>query len=199
MDIKKWAVVLAILILVPLFLGLFVDAIHVEPKYEKYCHTNNYATPIVAGPVKPNVTCPNYYNTPEAQACVNDQGMVREKYDSNNCPLYDSCDYCQRDLHDAQQKYNRNIFFILAPIGLIIIIIGLYLAVDYIGAGLMFGGIITLFYATFRYFSDMDKLVRAFVILIELLIIIWIAYKKIERNNEGKALAKKSSKKIRRK
>jgi len=44
----------------------------------------------------------------------------------------------------------------------------------------MFGGVITLFYSTIRYISSLDKLLRAIVILIDLIIIIWISYKKID-------------------
>jgi len=176
MEIKKLAMVIGILFLLPLFIGLFVDAVYEAPKYEDYC--NNTWYPAHKEP-KEGVKCPDMYATEEAQNCINQKGEVRFKYDSDNCMIFDRCDMCSLRFSNDNAVYNRNIFFILAPIGLIIIVLGIYLTVDYMGAGMMFGGLITLFYATMRYFTDMSKLLRAFVILIELLIIMWIGYKKI--------------------
>jgi hypothetical protein len=188
MDPKKVAMVIGVAILLPLFLGLFVDAVYQEPKYEKFCGNDlNYAT--VPKTVPPNVVCTEPYDTEESRNCSNAQGIPRYTYDANGCSHFESCDYCSKDFNNAQQQYNRNIFFILAPIGLIIVIIGIYLAVDYLGVGLMFAGLITMFYATMRTFSELSKLVRALVILAELLIIIWIGYRKI--GNSGKTESKK--------
>jgi hypothetical protein len=178
MDAKRIAMVIAIVALLPLFVGLFTDAIYQEPKYENYCNNTYYDYP-KAIPAIP-VNCTDMYNTPEVQKCNNEKGMPEFKYDSNNCQQFKSCNYCSVQFNDAQQKYNRNIFFVLLPLGLIIVIIGIYFVVDYLGAGLMFAGLIVMFYATFRYFSDMSKILRALVILAELLVIMWIGYKKIE-------------------
>ena len=181
MDVKKIAMILAITVLLPLFVGLFTDAVYLEPKYEDYCNNTYYDYP-KAIPATP-VNCTDAYMSPEAQKCSIDKGMPEFKYDSNNCQQFKSCNYCSRDYDTARQKYNRNIFFVLLPVGLIIVILGLYLLVDYLGAGLMFAGLIIMFYATMRYFSDMSKILRAIVILVELLVIMWIGYKKIEHNS----------------
>lgn len=187
MDAKKLAMILGIAVLLPLFLAFFVDAIYPEPKYENYCNNSIYSAPYKEP--MPNNNCTDFYLTPQAQQCSNEKGIPIPRYDSNNCQLFDKCDYCNRDFNNDQQSYNRNIFFILGPLGLIIVIIGIYLSVEYIGAGLMFGGLITMFYATVRYFSDMSKLLRAIVLLVELLIIIYIGYKKIEdKKSENKTV-----------
>jgi hypothetical protein len=191
MDAKRLAIILGVAILLPLFLGLFVDALYEEPKWEDYCPMANY--PAMYKEPRAGVNCTDMYSTPEAQQCSRDKGNPIPKYDSNNCQVYDKCDYCQKDFDQARNIYNRNIFFILAPIGLVIVIIGIYITVEYIGAALMFGGMITMFYATVRYFSDMSKMFRALVILVELLIIIWIAYKKIGDSRKSSSEPKKKS------
>ncbi len=180
MDVKKIAMILAITVLLPLFVGLFTDAVYEQPKYEDYCNNSYYDYP-KASPATP-VVCPEVYASAEVQKCNNEKGMPEFSYDSNNCQVFKSCNYCNVGYTDASQKYNRNIFFVLLPVGLIVVILGLYLLVDYLGAGLMFAGLIIMFYATMRYFSDMSKVLRALVILIELLVIMWIGYKKIEHN-----------------
>ncbi|MGV8172295.1 MAG: hypothetical protein ACP5OA_06410 [Candidatus Woesearchaeota archaeon] len=179
MDAKRIAMVIAIVVLLPLFVGLFTDAVYEEPEYEDYCNDTYYDYPKMI-PATP-VNCTDAYMSPEVRKCNNEKGMPEFRYDSNNCQQFKSCNYCSLAFDTAKQKYNRNIFFVLLPLGLIIVILGIYLTVDYLGAGLMFAGLIVMFYATFRYFSDMSKILRAIVILIELLVIMWIGYKKIEQ------------------
>ncbi len=181
MDAKKLAMIIGIGILLPLFLGLFVDAVYPQPVYGSYCNTQT--SPMYKSPAS-GVNCSDSYGA-DYSACLNDSGNPVFDYDNSNCQVYKSCDYCSKNFNNDQQVYNRNIFFILAPLGLIIVVLGIYLSVDYLGAGLMFGGLITMFYATVRYFSDMSKVIRALVILVELLIIMWIGYKKIDDNKKG--------------
>lgn len=178
MDAKKLAIVLGIAVLLPLFIGLFVDAVYTEPKYEDYCRNDYYYSAPEKMALSSN-NCTEFYTTPEAQNCSMNNGIAVPKYDANNCQVFDRCDFCQIEFQKVQSEYNRNVFFIIAPIGLLVVVLGIFLSVDYLGAGLMFAGLITMFYATVRYFSDMSKLLRALVILVELVIIMWIAYKKI--------------------
>jgi uncharacterized protein (DUF983 family) len=191
MDAKRVAMVIGITVLLPLFLGLFVDAVYQEPTYDKYCGYNNYRP----YPAKVDQNC-TYQPVPAENQCSRDGGMPVYNYTEKGCQVYDTCDFCNKQFNDAQQEYNRNIFFILLPVGLIIVILGIYLMIDYLGAGLMFAGLITMFYATIRYFSDMSKVLRALVVLAELLIIMWIGYKKIgSKENSKKILSKSKSRK----
>ena len=60
-------------------------------------------------------------------------------------------------------------------------LVGLFLAYEVVGAGLMFSGIILLAYATIRYFSNMSKVVRVIVIFIELVMLIIVSIKKLKK------------------
>jgi len=194
MDVKKVAMILAITVLLPLFVGLFTDAVYQQPKYETYCNASLNSYPQKAIPASP-VNCTMNYGQTQDQ-CYNSGGQPEFNYTDAGCQVYSSCNYCSKNYTDATQKYNRNIFFILLPVGLIVVILGLYLLVDYLGAGLMFAGLIIMFYATFRYFSDMSKLLRALVILVELLVIMWIGYKKIDGNKNYKNAGKINKSKL---
>ena len=48
MDVKKVAMILAITVLLPLFVGLFTDAVYQQPKYENYCNSSFNAIATVA-------------------------------------------------------------------------------------------------------------------------------------------------------
>ncbi len=174
MDPKKLAMILGITILLPLFVGLFVDALYSSPNYEDYCGRE------ISFPPKSAEGCDFNYG-PGYEACLEDGGNPKLGLDNEGCAEFKECDYCSKEHNEAEEKYNRNLFFILAPIGLLLVILGLYFKTDYMGAGLMFAGLIVLFYATIRAFPDLSKLWRALVILIELIIIMWIGYKKIEK------------------
>jgi hypothetical protein len=222
-DFKKVALAIGIMILLPLFLFLFLDAVYPSPEYNDYCTVERSlaqkAVPescrgspselecTVKGrgvngtqifDCKSNTfesRCADVYSTAEVQACSQDEGMPEFTMNNACCQVYESCNYCQRDYNDATQMHNRNLFFILAPIGLVLIILGIYLAIDYMAAGLMFAGLITLIWATVIYFSEMTKIGRALVILVELLIIMWLGYKKIG----NKQIAPSNARTVRRK
>jgi len=46
----------------------------------------------------------------------------------------------------------------------------------------MLGGVFTLFFGTARYYSDMHRILRPVVMLIELLIVIYLIYKVFGKN-----------------
>ncbi|HBY20685.1 MAG TPA: hypothetical protein DEG71_06720, partial [Clostridiales bacterium] len=115
MEPKKLAMVIGIAVLLPLFLVFFVDALYTEPKWEKYCNSSTYSAPYKEPPS--NVKCDDFYLSPEAKQCTDAGGNPITKYNEANCPVFDKCDYCQKDFNTAQQLYNRNIFFILCPLG----------------------------------------------------------------------------------
>ena len=73
---------------------------------------------------------------------------------------------------------------ILAPIGILMIIFGIFYSVDFLGSGFMFGGIMILAWGTIQYFADMPKFMRVIVLLVELIILVWIGNKKLKDNKK---------------
>ncbi len=183
MDPKKIALIIGISVLLPLFLFLLVDAIQSKPVYEDFCRSDYFWKPSSAN-------CSYDYGK-DYNSCMIDGGTPRFIYDENNCEVFDKCDFCNKEYDSASEKYDLVVFLVLAPIGLLLIIVGLYLKTDYLSGGAMFSGIITLFYSTIAYFSNMSKLLRAIVIFVELVVILWIGHKKI---NSSETTSKSSSK-----
>ena len=77
-------------------------------------------------------------------------------------------------------------FIIFSIIGAIAIILGLYFFLDPVSHGFLLGGILIIVQATIRSFSDFGKLTRVIVLGIELIILIWISYKKFNKENNKK-------------
>ena len=63
---------------------------------------------------------------------------------------------------------------------------GVYYRPEFLGSGFMFSGIILMFYGTVQNFEDLNKYFKSFVILMELLLVLFIAYKKIIPDNKKK-------------
>ncbi len=184
MGLKEVALAIGVAILGALFVGFAIDALYEGPKYEDFCKNTyyNYAAPEKVRAVQ--VVCPQ--DPAELMnSCSQEKGYVDHKgYDANGCPVEPFCNYCQRDYNAAQEKYNFNLLWITAPIGLILILLGLYLTVPTISAGLLFAGILTLAQVTARIFGNLGKFSRVLILGIELALLIWIGYKKVEKHRK---------------
>jgi len=83
-------------------------------------------------------------------------------------------------------RENRAFFeFVIAGIaGVLATIAGLYVrsskeAAQSFSTGLLIGGLLTLFFATVENWGNVGLAYRPFVILVELIIVVWVAYKKL--------------------
>ena len=183
MKVKEVAMIVALALLSAFFIGLLVDALYVEPKYEDFCKLSERYYP---KPYPPTQECPGYNLTVQERTlidqCFDAKGMPDYNLDEKGCQTsFKECNYCQRDFDQALQKYNRNVFYIVTPLGLIAIILGLFIGLEVVGSGMMFGGILLMAYGTMRYFSNMSKLMRVVVIGIELVLLIIISIKKLRK------------------
>ena len=189
MEIKKVALTLGIAILFALFIVFLVDAIYEQPKYEDFCSYQYY--PTKAPSLSDN--CTTVYNENLVNSCIKEKGEVRDRLDEKGCQIESYCDYCSRDFNSVNSKYNKNIFYISAIVGILAILAGLFLpkTIDAIASGLMFGGIIVLLQGTVRVFGDLGKWMKVIVLGIELVILVWIGYKKVSDRKEVKKVKSK--------
>ncbi|HII71686.1 TPA: hypothetical protein HA265_02940 [Candidatus Woesearchaeota archaeon] len=183
-KLKRGAVVIAIAVLTVLFIALLVDAVFESPRYEDYCGRGEMYD--VPRPMmeKPAMNC----TEPRQELmdkCYKSGGYPNWEFDENGCQVYKECNMCQKEMEDVRKYVNRYAFYLGAALSLVALVIGLFLAIEFIGTGFMFGGIVGLFYSTVRYFSDMDKWVRVLVIFVELLVVLGITYLKLVRNGNG--------------
>lgn len=182
-NIRQVPMIVAIAVMSALFVWVSLDAIYPGPKYEDFCRGDRFARP--APLVKEGVNC-SYIQTEEEQQCYRDGGFANNTYDESGCPKFYSCDFCEKNLDVAEKVHSRNLFMILAPIGILMIIFGIYYSVDFLGSGFMFGGIMILAWGTIQYFSNMPKFMRVLVIFVELIILVWIGNKKLRDNLKKK-------------
>lgn len=187
MSLKQTAVIIGIAILFTTFAFVLVDAVYPRPEYGDFCE-NNY-------PIKPkvydsNVNCTEDY-LQEEQLCYQDNGIPGYDYDEQGCMIFEKCDYCSRDYQNAQDNYSNTLLLILAPIGALAILLGVFYKIEFIGTGFMFSGIFIMFISTVQNFENLNEFTRVIVVFLELLLILFIAYKKVLPDNKK---SKKTSK-----
>ena len=179
MDLKSIALTTGIAILFTLFIVFFIDAVYEMPKYESYCNYTYYPEPQKVMPQN----CTIASNELAVQTCYQNKGESRFSYDRQGCIKEQSCDYCSKSYNKANENYTRIIFYLSALLAIIAIIVGLYLPqkIDPIASGLIFGGVLILLQGTVRVFAfgQLDKFVKVLVLGIELMLLIWLGYKKL--------------------
>ncbi len=177
MDLRQIAIAAAVAILSAVFIALLIDAVYQEPQWSDYCE-DEFGPRSKPVPASIETGCDYNYGD-EEQQCYRDGGLVRTKLNESGCPVFDKCDFCNKDYDAVRKIYTRNVFIIAGVIGVVAIFAGTLWKIEFLASGLMFGGIILLFYATMRYFHDADKLLRVIIIFVELLLVLWIGYKKL--------------------
>ncbi len=173
MTLKQNAITIAIAILFTTFILVTIDAFYERPQYEDYCDSK----PRAKLPLMEKQNC-TYEQTQEELDCYENEGMAEYDY-SSGCAVFKECNYCNKELEEVETRYSNFIFLILAPLGALAIILGVYYKIEFLGSGFMFAGIILMFYGTIQNFEDLNKFLKIFVIALELGLVLFIAYKKI--------------------
>ena len=181
MDVRRIAVIFVIAVLFAIFVFTMIEAVYPEPQYEDFCQ-DAYADK----PYPVDTRNCSYLDVPDdfRRDCTEKDGRVAYEYDQQGCQESYYCEMCHAHLDEARELHNMVTFLIAAILGLVAIALALYLPIkndinEWIGTGFMLGGLFTLFFGTARYFGDMVRFVRPVVIFIELLIIIYLTYRKL--------------------
>jgi len=92
---------------------------------------------------------------------------------------YCNYDYtpCQKEFEAAEKVYYKKVFLTALPLGIIIIIAGaLIFGLEFVGAGIMAGGVGIIIYGVINYWRFTDDWLKFILSLIGLIIVIWFAY-----------------------
>jgi len=80
-----------------------------------------------------------------------------------------------------QNIYNRNVFIFLVSLGAVSLMAGFFfISVFSVSSGFIFGGLLSFFIGTVRYWSDMHDYLRLVVFVIVLSSLIWVGYRKLK-------------------
>jgi hypothetical protein len=187
MDLKRGALIISIAAFFVLFVILGADLFIEQPKYEKYCPPGQNDYSPLKYPTPLNCTAINPTSA-EYAACAKSGGYIEYRYGSDGCPSESFCNTCSVEMEKATKSYNLIIFMIAVVFGSAAIIFGVLgpESIESIASGFLYGGLILLIYGTIRYADLSNKYVRFVTIVLELALVVWAAYVKIEKGREKK-------------
>ncbi|HVY35954.1 MAG TPA: hypothetical protein VG982_01600 [Candidatus Paceibacterota bacterium] len=162
----KWSLIIGIVIVLNMFFNYAISLVYKEPVYPSS---------------QPQVV--EQFDTKEK--CVAIGGQWNENVypapaDQKNAPLgYCDPDYTKRMQYDSAHKlYQRNVFIILAVLGIVSLFVGVILGGEVIGTALSWGGVLSLIIASMRYWSEADNLVKVLILGVALGGLIWVAVRR---------------------
>lgn len=174
MNIKNFMIGIVIIILTLFVVMYGINTLYPKPKYNNYCEDS----------IK-------YKNINNKEDCLikNGSWIPYDTPDKNNSQkLIGYCDInpsCISNYETANKNYYKNIFLITLPVGILIILIGMFLfKLEPVGSGLMGGGIISIIYGVGGYWRYSENILKFLFSLIGLIIIIWAAYKFNKKNKK---------------
>ncbi len=190
-DVRKIIIIFVIGILFSVLVFSVIEAVYPEPEYEDFCKDRRY---MEYEPVKiaPTDCGELYVPAEEKKECLDKDGYIDYELNSVGCPISYSCNTCQKEYDDAREGFYKVVFYVSALLALVAIFIAMYLPAgknqlnEWIGTGFMLGGTFALFFGTMQSFSYLDRIVRPIVIFLELVLVIYVTYKKIGNLKEDK-------------
>jgi uncharacterized protein (DUF983 family) len=178
---KKLIIISVIAVLFSVFIFSFIDALFKQPEYSDFCKTN-YRPDLI--PKAINESCKDKApNTTLRDECFDKQGQFQAIYE-NGCIVDFKCETCNLEYENAKSKHDFFAFIIASIMGVIVVLTAIYMPYkknslkEFVLTGLMIGGFIGIFVSTGNYFSDMHRIIKPIVILMEIIFVIFVAHKK---------------------
>ena len=89
----------------------------------------------------------------------------------------------EQEFRHKQKTFERNLFFVAAPVGIAAVVVGSFAAVQAVGAGLIFGGIFTTIDGYCWYWTELADWMRFLSLLIAFAVLVGLGYTKL--NDKG--------------
>ncbi len=174
---------LAVAVLFSVFSFSLGNAFYEKPEYNDFCKNRPY--PQFNEEKRTSLNCSFVQSTIEEQElCNNQDGNLEQVYGDDGCVSSYECNTCEAAYDTAREGFSLIIFIFMSIIGIISIIVALVTTfknevIEWIANGFLLGGLISLFIGTVVYFDYAPRFVRPIIMLIELVIIIVVAVKKL--------------------
>ncbi len=171
-NFLKWAIALALVIVINLFFHYVIATFYSEPKFESYCPNQNQI-------VNDAVTCVN-----NGGQWTNNQLSPKQVTEAvkNGDPL-GWCDVnftCNKNYTESHSIYNRNVFIVLITLSIAVLTVSFFVSFEVLSLGFSWAGVFSLIIASIQYWSDANNWIRLVILGIALIILIWLAVKKFK-------------------
>ena len=187
-NLRKWALALAIAIVLNLFINYGISVFYKAPQYDDFCMDSS--RPYPAGKYYPYPAEPQLQQQQKdcqvvevgeelQKSCSEQKGYVAFKYNSTGCATEAYCELCGKLFNDVNNRRNSNVFVGLVVIGVVSIIAGIILKAEAVANGFLIGGILSLIVAAIRNWGQLQDVLKLIILGVVLALLIWIGYKKV--------------------
>lgn len=174
-NLLKWAIAVALVIVINLFFHYAISLVYVEPKHEKFCPMETYNRVFSDA-----MTCVDaggqWTNTQ-----LSPQEVTKAVKSGEALGWCNATFTCQQNYDDAHGIYNRNVFIVLIVLSLVVLALGVFLPIEILSLGFSWAGVVSLIIASARYWSDADNWMRVLILFVALVLLIWLAVKKFKQ------------------
>ncbi|MDB5188865.1 MAG: protein of unknown function with transrane region [Candidatus Nomurabacteria bacterium] len=169
-SVMKWSLIIGIVIVMNLFFNYATSLVYKAPDYAAYFPQTQ---------VVPDITT--------QQDCIAVGGQWNAQMSSpapTKAVPAQVTGYCnpdftkQQQFNAAQKQYDRTIFIILVIVGVLSIVTGSLVMNEVLSLAFSWGGVLSLFIASLRYWSDANNLLKVLILAVALGSLIWTAIKK---------------------
>ncbi len=188
-TLKKYAVIITIAILFFFFSLSLSQTIVESPEYSDFCGSNRPKPSL-----QPNDQMCEPYVVPDEEwrACSEKGGRIEYEYNESGCQIDSYCEMCHAEYDTAREKHERITFLIGSVIGVIAVIAGIFYSSPtptymWISSGILIGGIASIFMSTARYYNYLPRFLKPVVLLIEIILVSWVAIAKYTDQSNKKA------------
>ncbi|MBI2581443.1 hypothetical protein HYV85_06615 [Candidatus Woesearchaeota archaeon] len=195
-SLKKWALALAIAIVLNLFINYGISVFYKAPQYDDFCKDAARAYPYKIYPAEPQLQqqqqkdCQVVEVSEELQkSCSEQKGYVAFKYNSTGCATEAYCEMCGKLFNDVNNRRNSNVFVILVVFGVAAIITGIAVKAEAVANGFLFGGILSLVIAAIRNWGQLQDAIKLIILGAVLALLIWVGYKKVNANKDAREIS----------
>lgn len=120
----------------------------------------------------------------DSRAHYEEVGRLREREEDTSDQLEKARLREERRALERRHEISRNQsgqlhFFIGAPIGIVVTLVGSFVKAQAIGGGLMLGGIFTFTGGCAWYWADLSRQGRFLVLLVAFAVLLWIGYQRL--------------------
>jgi len=179
-DFRKIGLTLSIIIVLNLLFNYGIFTFYPSPQYDDFCreetrkyYDNKKSCEAIGGEWTAYNQEP--YPRPIKAVIPGEEGVVEQTEYCNSTAT------CKKEYDEIRNLHDRNVFISLVSLGVVSLIAGfLFISVSAVSTGFIFGGLLSFFIGTVRYWSGMHDYMRLVVLVIVLGTLIWLGYRKLK-------------------
>jgi hypothetical protein len=175
-KVTKWAMIIAIVIVLNLFFNYAISLVYKAPQYEDFIKTSQ-----VVEQITNKADClavGGQWTDPDTRYQTVDPTGIKSAPTVGYCdPNYTK----QMEFNTATKNYSRTVFIILVVLGVVSLGLAAVFASGILSLAFAWGGVLSIVIASMRYWSDADNLFKVIILAMALGALIWLAIKKFEK------------------